>query len=236
MADDLIVTDPSGITHSEQLNDLAAALSKAQAQITGARKDSANPFFKSKYADLASVWDACRKPLTDNGLAVIQAPSTLGAVGVTTMLLHSSGQWIAAHLSADPKDRGPQAIGSVITYLKRYALSGFAGVPQVDDDAEAGEARHTPPPVPREPGDEPPDDHEEPVTPAQQRIATPVPGSPTISEKQQKRLFAIAKGAGWTTETLKTRLQSYGYAHTRDIPVAHYDDIIADLEAAGGKA
>ena len=60
------------MNQSESIAALAAALSKAQASITGALKDSANPFFKSKYADLASCWDACRKPLTDNGLAVIQ--------------------------------------------------------------------------------------------------------------------------------------------------------------------
>jgi hypothetical protein len=230
MANDLIVTD-SGLEHSPDLGDLAAALALAQAQIEGAKKDSANPFFKSTYADLASVWAACRKPLTDNGLAVVQAPVGIGTV--TTMLLHKSGQWVKATCSADPKDHGPQSIGSVITYLRRYALSGFAGVPQIDDDGNAGQKPngHTPPPPSREPGDEPPDD----PTPAQQRLAQPAPGSPTITDKQQKRLFAIAKGAGWTTETLKTRLQSYGFAHTRDIPVAKYDDIIADLEAAGAK-
>ena len=230
MADNLIVTD-SGLEHSPDLGELAAALAAAQAQIEGAKKDSANPFFKSTYADLASVWAACRKPLTDHGLAVLQAPVGIGTV--TTMLLHKSGQWVKATCSADPKDHGPQSIGSVLTYLRRYALSGFAGVPQIDDDGNAGQkanGHHAPPPA-REPGDEPPDERE----PRQERIAQPAPGSPTITEKQQKRLFAIASAAGWTKATLKTRLAAYGFEHSNQIPVAKYDDICADLEAAGAK-
>jgi hypothetical protein len=232
MADELILADPTGITHSEQLNELAAALSKAQAQITGAVKDSVNPYFKSKYADLASVWDACRKPLTTNGLAVIQAPVMNGGVGVTTMLLHSSGQWVVAHLSAEPKDRGPQAIGSVITYLKRYALSGFAGVPQVDDDGNAGEGRQTAPPATREAGDEPPDDPfgdlgDAPPPPAPPAAAA----SGKISEAQAKRLFAIAKSKGWTTDGLHDYIAAKGYAHSRDIARPHYDAIVAGLDA-----
>jgi len=59
---------------SEQINELATALAKAQGKITGALKDSANPFYKSRYADLASVWDACRAALSENGLAVVQFP------------------------------------------------------------------------------------------------------------------------------------------------------------------
>ena len=130
------------MTHSEQLNELAAALAKAQAKIEGAKKDSANPFFKSHYADLASVWDACRKQLTDNGLSVTQMPYTDGpTIGVQTVLMHASGQWMESTVSANAKDLSPQAVGSVITYLRRYALSAVAGVPQVDDDAEAGEGR-----------------------------------------------------------------------------------------------
>src|SRR5450631_3040335 len=102
---------------SEQINELATALAKAQGEITGALKDSSNPFFKSKYADLASCWDACRNALSKNGLAVTQFPMT-GATGVclVTTLLHSSGQWMRAELTVHPKDDTPQAMGSAITY------------------------------------------------------------------------------------------------------------------------
>jgi hypothetical protein len=64
------------MTTSESINEIAAALAKAQSEMGGAVKDSANPFFKSKYADLSSVWDACRGPLTKNGLSVVQFPKT----------------------------------------------------------------------------------------------------------------------------------------------------------------
>ena len=98
---------------SEQINELAGALSKAQSKITGALKDSSNPFFKSKYADLASCWDACRAPLTECGLAVIQTTQD-GESGtqVVTRLVHSSGQWVQGRLTLHPKDSGPQAVGS----------------------------------------------------------------------------------------------------------------------------
>lgn len=129
--------------HSEQLNELAGALSKAQGEITHAVKNAKNPFFKSSYADLAAIVDATRGPLSKNGLAVIQGPFTTrtGRVIVRTRIIHSSGQWIECAIDAEPKDLGPQAIGSVITYLRRYGLSSIAGVATEDDDGEAGEAR-----------------------------------------------------------------------------------------------
>jgi hypothetical protein len=127
---------------SEQINELAGALAKAQGKITGALKDSANPFFKSKYADLASVWDACRTALSDNGLAVIQlTESDDSGVFVVTTLAHSSGQWMRSRLRLTPKDDSPQAMGSAITYGRRYALAAMVGVAQVDDDGNAASGR-----------------------------------------------------------------------------------------------
>lgn len=129
------------LTHSESIKEIAAALAKAQGVIEGAIKDSANPFFKSKYADLSSVWAAVRGPLSSNGIAVIQSPHVDGArVSVDTLLLHGSGEWVAGTMTATAKDDGPQAVGSTVTYLRRYALQSFAGVAPEDDDANAGEA------------------------------------------------------------------------------------------------
>ena len=135
------------MNQSEQINELAAALAKAQSQITGALKDSKNPFFKSSYADLASCWDACRKQLTENGLSVIQTTdieqtgTAEAVVVVRTTLAHQSGQWIAGILPVKAKDDGPQAQGSGITYARRYALAAIVGLAQIDDDAEAAQAR-----------------------------------------------------------------------------------------------
>jgi hypothetical protein len=131
---------------SENINELAAALAKAQGHMGGALKDSANPFFKSKYADLESVWNACRKALSENGLAVIQTTAGIeGGVVVTTMLAHASGQWVRDTLPLYPKDTSPQGMGSAITYGRRYALAAIAGVYQTDDDAEAAQGRQEAP-------------------------------------------------------------------------------------------
>jgi hypothetical protein len=127
---------------SEQINELAGALAKAQGKITGALKDSSNPFFKSRYADLASVWDACRGPLSDNGLAVVQlTEADDSGVYVATTLAHSSGQWMRSRLRLTPKDGTPQGMGSAITYGRRYALAAIVGVAQVDDDGNAASGR-----------------------------------------------------------------------------------------------
>lgn len=127
------------MNQSEEIKDLAAALAKAQGQMENASKDSTNPHFKSKYADLASVWDACRKALSENGLSVIQpaggGPET---VTVTTRLMHTSGQWIEESITMKPMQMTPQGIGSTVTYCRRYALASMVGVaPDEDDDGNA---------------------------------------------------------------------------------------------------
>ena len=129
---------------SEQINELASALAKAQGEIKGAAKDAANPFFKSKYADLDSVWEACREALSKNGLSVSQMvePTDNGDV-LLTMLLHSSGQWLSSTMSlkikGDGKSNELHALGSALTYLRRYSLSAIVGVaPSDDDDGNAG--------------------------------------------------------------------------------------------------
>jgi len=104
-----------------------------------AHRDSANPYFKSTYADLASVYDACRDALHENGIALLQpASSPAGEVyGVETVLLHESAQWISDTLFLKPTKNDPQAAGSAITYARRYSLAAMVGVMQVDDDANA---------------------------------------------------------------------------------------------------
>jgi len=131
--------------HSEQIDQIAKALSAAQKSIKGAKKDSNNPHYKSRYADLASVWDACRDALTAQGLAVVQSAGSVdGQLRVSTMLVHTSGQWFADDLLVPVRDAGPQAVGSAITYGRRYSLAAFVGVAPEDDDAESAEARSKP--------------------------------------------------------------------------------------------
>src|SRR5688572_30216456 len=110
----------TSVRRSDSIAAIAAAMAKAQGEIAGASKDKTNPHFKSAYADLASVWDACRGPLSKNGLAVLQPASADGPrVTVTTLLTHSSGEWIEGDLSMTAAQNTPQGIGSCITYARR---------------------------------------------------------------------------------------------------------------------
>lgn len=122
------------------ISKLAEALAKAQGEIEGARKDSTNPHFKSKYADLESTWAACRKPLSKHGLSVVQMPfDNDGRVGIETMLLHESGEWIKGIISVKAsQEANPQIAGSILTYLRRYSLQGAVGIAPEDDDGNAG--------------------------------------------------------------------------------------------------
>jgi len=136
------------LSQSPELDQLATALAKAQASVKGAAKDSVNPQLRNKYADLASVWEACRDALTSNGLSVSQHPGCDGAMAtVDTMLLHCSGQYIASRLTAPiipqtyNREAAPmvtaQATIAAVTYLRRTALAAVVGVAPEDDDGQA---------------------------------------------------------------------------------------------------
>lgn len=131
---------------SESITKLAGALAKAQHSMGGAVKDAANPFFKSKYADLGSVVKAVKEPFAENGLSYVQFPiAEADRVGIVTRLMHSSGEWLEREFSIPMAKIDPQSTGSVLTYFRRYALAAVAGIPQVDDDAESAmlQARKT---------------------------------------------------------------------------------------------
>lgn len=127
------------MNQTENINELTLALSKAQGEITAALEDKVNPHFKSSYASLSSVWEACRSQLSKNGLAVMQTIQNEGdTLTLVTTLSHSSGQWIKSYLPISTTKATPQALGSAITYMRRYSLAAMVGVaPDEDDDANA---------------------------------------------------------------------------------------------------
>jgi hypothetical protein len=130
---------------SPTLGKLAAALAKAQRAIKGAAKDKVNPHFKSKYADLASIWDACREPLAANELAVMQRVSSgKGTVIITTQLVHSSGEWVKDRLEVPVAQATAQGQGSAITYGRRYSLAALVGVAADEDDDGNAASGHKP--------------------------------------------------------------------------------------------
>ncbi len=126
------------MTTSEQVNEIAGALAKAQAAMKNATLNKVNPHFKSKYADLAGIRDAVIPALTANGIAVVQ---TLDGTAVYTRLLHSSGQWIEGFCPI-PQAPDMQKMGSAITYARRYSLSAICGIAaDEDDDANAASVK-----------------------------------------------------------------------------------------------
>lgn len=119
-------------------DNLPAALARAQSQMNGAKKDKKNPFFKSSYADLSSVFEAIKVPFAENGLAVsqtIEVTEDYRQVLVTT-LMHTSQQTLHSRMLL-PDIADPQKLGSAITYYRRYSLMAIAGIPAEDDDGNA---------------------------------------------------------------------------------------------------
>jgi hypothetical protein len=133
-------------TQSENIAELAAALAKAQTEIGSVHKDQDNPYFKSKFASLATVWEAVRPVLSKNNLSVVQMPShDESGYFVETQLMHSSGQWVRARTYMKPVKEDPQGIGSLISYARRYALQAMVMACPDDDDGEAAMGRTSKP-------------------------------------------------------------------------------------------
>jgi len=129
------------VNKSETIGEIAKALHAAQGEMSGAKKGAANPFFKSKYADMNSVVDAVREPFCNHGLSYSQFPLFEdGMAGVITILMHTSGEWLESKLLLPVTKKDPQATGSAITYARRYALQSIAGIPSEDDDGNAASA------------------------------------------------------------------------------------------------
>lgn len=133
---------------SETISQLATALSAFQAEVKQPMKDANNPFFKSKYVPLENVVEAINEVANKHGLAFTQFPSTdeSGRIGVATLLLHSSGEYIeypAVYMKAEKEN--PQEAGKLISYLKRYSLSAIFGITSdVDDDANEATGNNKP--------------------------------------------------------------------------------------------
>lgn len=151
---------------SEATDAINTAMAAVQAKIEGAKKDSNNPHFNKKYADLESCWCACRAALTENHIAVIQAPvkNDRGAE-IQTRLAHKSGQWIEDDGLFIPADRAnAHGYGSAMTYARRYALCAMVGICPEDDDGNS--AADNPPP---------PKAEKKPAPPAKKQAEKPAP-------------------------------------------------------------
>lgn len=203
---------------SDSLAALAGALAKAQGEMEGAAKGSLNPHFKNRYADLASIWDACRGPLSKHGLSVLQPVSADGAkVTVTTILAHSSGEWLEESLTMTAQQNTPQGVGSAITYGRRYGLASMVGIAPEDDDGNAASGRPAQQQVNRQTGemsgpDDPPpvravpagyEDWLEDVAAVADEGSDALQATWTKSKPEYRRYLTTTNNAGW--ETLKKR-------------------------------
>lgn len=122
------------MTKSETIVEISGALLKAQKNIKSVTKEASNPFFRSKYADLASVINACKEELNAEGITVLQP---IDGMSVETILLHVSGEFMTSQTPIVCKSaNNPQDLGSAITYARRYGLQSFIFLPAVDDDGE----------------------------------------------------------------------------------------------------
>ena len=181
----------------ETIKNLAKALVKATAQIEGATKDSTNPHFRNKYADLASVTDAIKKPLNDNGLTYSQIIHRLeGGVGVETLIIHESGETMSNGITFVPAPKNdPHGYGSALTYARRYSLSACFGVIQEDDDAN-GASNKLPIQVPAKPITKP-----QPPKTVQAEVKEKQP----FTEEKYKKLLELHE----TDPTLLDKLQDH---------------------------
>ena len=126
---------------SDSIAALADALSKAQSEMTGAKKSADNPFFKSKYSDLATVIESFHKPFATHGLSFVQSPGFVdGMICVTTRIMHSSGEWIEGDCILPPTKADVHGYASAISYGRRYGIQSMVGVPSVSDDDDGNAA------------------------------------------------------------------------------------------------
>lgn len=125
---------------SESIKELCKALICFKIKVEAIRKDAKNPFFKSTYASLGNIIDAIEEPLAESGLAVMQFPN--GEHGLTTIVMHESGEWIESNYTMAPVKNDPQGIGSCITYQKRYALVSALLLNILEKDDDANYATH----------------------------------------------------------------------------------------------
>lgn len=210
---------------SDQINELATALSKAQSEIKSALKDASNPFYKSQYADLTSVWNAAREALNKNGLSVVQSigcDAHLEKSWLVTTLIHTSGQWMDGTCPLINSKGDMQGLGSAISYARRYSIAAICGVVTEDDDGNAAV------------------DKPEKFIPKGNNFMSGVPADikpatstlhKLINEKQAKMVYAKCKALGMSNEVMKKFLgETVGVWNTDHIPADKLDTVLAKLD------
>ena len=190
--------DPNDSYKSIKIDELASALAKAQIEMDVARKSKNNPFFKSKYADLATVIEACRSALGAHDICFAQTTQFIGnRMVLVTRLIHKSGQWIKSEMPL-PETTKPQDLGSCLTYFRRYSLLGITGL-AVDDDDDGNKAQ------------------EQAAKEEKKQSAK------TISDDQA---FAIEEALMNNPDRKKKMLAHFGVSSVEQLPLAQFDRVM----------
>lgn len=211
---------------SAETKEIDTALAKAQGQFNLASKDSLNPHWRQNYADLASIVQATRPMLSQNGLAIIQGLRRCETSWVlVTKMVHCSGQWYETEFPITPKDMSPQSLGSAMTYAKRYAYAAITGAiaGDEDDDGEAAQGRS----IARSTTLTHNSGNREGTMAANHSTAS----SWSLTDKQLARLFAIATSAGYDSNEMKDLMKSkYKIESSKDLSKTQYEEICAFIE------
>jgi hypothetical protein len=191
-----------------QVGKLAEALSKAQKQMQHATKDSVNPHFKSRYADLASVIDAIRIPLSENGLSYVQyGADENNGMFLITRLMHISGEYVEGKMRLVTDKPNMQGLGSALTYARRYGLAAMVGIHQEDDDGNSAS-------VPE---------------PKIQKQA-PIVKAGKATDKQLQYCRDLIKKNGLIAQEITDLLKSYGVSKSADLSFEDVSDLIKKLQ------
>ena len=200
---------------SQTFAKIIVALSKAQSEFPLVKKESSNPFYKSKYADLPSVWSAIRDTFKKYNLCVSQsAKIENGQTVLVTTLYHDSGEWISSDYPLNPVKNDPQGLGSALTYARRYALTALIGlVSDDDDDGNAGSGVN-----------------------GRQEVKSKINAyketqKTAITETQQKELFKVLKEFGLEEKQFKSYLEVKGWNNTKDIPSDKFDEVMGWIKS-----
>lgn len=224
------------MNRSENITELAAALCKAQAEIEGAEKDAVNPAFRSRYATLGSIWNTVREPLTKHGLCIVQTPTEAqeGHLGLTTTLLHATGQFVSGTIQIPMPKHDPQGYGSALTYARRYGLSAMVGVcADDDDDAESAMPDRTQPPARPQYNARPQVSQPRPAPTApkvEEDVPPPIVPPPAVEEKEltpleaAKRIFKRAANEAGLVLNAEVIANVLGITQERAADKVHHRD------------
>jgi hypothetical protein len=194
---------------SETIKTISPALLKAQKTIGAAKKGATNPFFHSTYADLGSVMEACKEHLNENGITILQP---IVNMVVETILLHETGEWISSETPIVCKEQNnPQALGSAVTYARRYGLQSMVFIPAEDDDGNSAVKTKTERPY---------------YSPTEQKVVEPSENPLLISPKQVTLISMLLKQKGQTDEALYTK---YNVKSKKDLSKVQASQIISNL-------